>query len=305
MKRLSRLPALIVYLGVMNFLLFIIFTLLLGGDGPNGKIEAGHYYLGSHGTYTEVMYPIYFFSRVQGILFFVSWPFVLVASLMLWGGVGSERDDEVMRAHCLGRAFDLAEGFFSLLFDAWRKPDLEIFTRLSPAACVQEILTLPDWIVRDTLKRRALNLTWGGNHFELSRGNWSAWKGGAPIVLHGRLCSTSHGTYIKAWYRWSAESLLFFSVFAMFGVAFPLAAIEWLIVPALGISQSAAVEFFAPIWPIWSRLSFVIGLLLLIAFSGWWGRHRRRELALIVKENLTPDSIAHPTPPDRDIRQLT
>ncbi len=62
MNRLRRLPELIVYLGMMNFLLFLLSSLLLGGDGLNGKVEADHYYLGNHGVYTEVIYPIYLLS---------------------------------------------------------------------------------------------------------------------------------------------------------------------------------------------------------------------------------------------------
>ncbi len=302
MKRLRRLPALIFYLGMLNFLLFFISSLLLGGDGLNGKIEAGHYYLGSHGDYTEVILPIYLLSRAQGILFFVSWPFVMIAALLVLGVGGSERNDKTMRATKLGAAYGWVEGVFSFLFDSWRKPDLEIFTRLTSSECIQELLTLPDWIVRDSLKKKSLNLIWGGQHFDMSQSsspNWY-WRG-VSIVLHGHLYSTPHGTYIKAWYRWSALDLLFLSIFAMLGLAIPVAGLEWLIVKVLGVGQVAAVEFFTPIWPIWSRISLVLGPLLLIMFSRWWGRRRRRELALIAKENLTPDSLAHPTASSRDI----
>ncbi len=290
---------------MMNFLLFFISSLLLGGDGLNGKIEAGHYYLGNHGDYTEVICPIYLLSRAQGILLFVSWPFVMVAALVSWTGVGSERNDDIMHAIYLGRAFDLVEGFFSLLFDSWRKPDLKLFTRLAPTACIQEILTLPDWIVRDALKRQTLNLTWGGHHFELSRYTWSAWKGGAPIVLHGRLYSTSHGTYIKAWYRWSTMNLLFLSIFVTFGLMLLLSGFTWLVAEVLGINPTTIVDFLH-LTSLWGwRLSVVIGLLLVIAISARLGRRRRRDLAHLVKEALTTDSLAHPTRSSRDIRQLT
>lgn len=282
MKRLRRLPVLIIYLGFTNFLVFILSIIILGGDGLNGKVEAGHYYLGNHGVYTQVIYPIYLLSRVWGILLFVSWPFVMIATLFSWAGNGSERDDNAMRVINLGRAFHIVEGFFSLLFDAWRRPDLEFFTRLTPAECVQELLTLPHWIARDSPHRKPLDLTWGGYHFELSRRD-----GDSVIGLHGRLYSTSHGTYIKAWYRLSTTTLLFFSIFVMFGMQLLMTGIAGLIAKVSGDSQFAVSEFSASIWPIWSRVSLVIGLLLLIALSRWWGRHRRRELARLVKEALT------------------
>ncbi|CAG0926818.1 hypothetical protein TFLX_00217 [Thermoflexales bacterium] len=306
MKRLRRLPALIMYLGMMNFLLFFISSFLLGGDGLNGKIEAGHYYLGNHGDYTEVIYPVYWFSRAQGILFFISWPFVMVATLIVLGVGGSERNDKTMRATQLGSAYGWLDGIFSLLFDSWRKPNIECFARSTPSECIQELLTLPDWIVRDSLKKKTFNLIWGGQHFDMSQSSSTNWYWrGVSIVLHGHFHSTPHGTYIKAWYRWSALDLLFLSIFAMLGLAIPVAGLEWLIVKVLGVSQVAVVEFFAPIWPIWSRVSIVIGLLLLIKFSSWWGRHHQLDLARLVKEALTPDSLAHPTRSSRDIRQLT
>ena len=46
---------LIVYLGMLNFVLSFLSVLLLGGDGLNGKVEAGHYYLGNHGVYIEIV----------------------------------------------------------------------------------------------------------------------------------------------------------------------------------------------------------------------------------------------------------
>jgi hypothetical protein len=291
MKRLRYLPHLIVYLGMLNFVLFFLSVILLGGDGLNGKVEAGLYYLGNHGAYTEVIYPVYLLSRLWGILFFVSFPLIMLAMILSWGVDYGDHNDSTDYVADLGKIYGFMEGFFSWLFDSWRKPDFECFTRLAQSECIQEVVTLPSWLVRDTLKKKAFNLFWGGQHFEVSLSSSSFWTWrGVSLVLHGHFQSTPHGTYVRAWYRWSTTNLLFLSIFAMFGLQFLLVGLEWLIVKVLGASQSAVVEFFSLIWPIWSKVSIVIGLLLFIAFSSWWGRHRRRELAHLVKEALITDS---------------
>lgn len=309
MKRLRYLPHLIVYLGMLNFMLFFLSMLLLGGDGLSGKVEAGYYYLGNHGAYTEVIYPVYLLSRLWGIAFFATWPLVMLSALFAWGINHSRKDDDVLRLVNLGGAYGLLEGFFSWLFDAWRKPDLEFFTRLSEADCLAELIAMPTALESTASRSKSLDLTWGGHHFELNHRAWSlfdlngSWD--ALTTLHGRFQSTPHGTYVKAWYRFSTFPLLLFSIFAMGILAFPVFGLEWLVAKVIGTDPWVVAEFFSPIWPIWSIVSIVIGLLLLIALSSWWGRHRRRELATFVKENLTPDSLAHCPPPNRDIRQLT
>lgn len=307
MNRLRRLPELIVYLGLMNFLLFILSILLLGGDGLNGKVEAGHYYLGNHGEYTEVLLPIYLFSRLWGILLFVSWPFVIVAPIISWAGGGTERDDEAMRAVNLGSAYGLLEGFFSRLFDSWRRPDLEFFTRYTESECIKELILMPAWTITDSFSKEPLNLIWGGHNFELSRYTHRAWRGlPTPLVLHGRFRSTPYGTYVKAWYRLPTMSLLFFSILSVLAIPYSIAGIFWLIATlVLRMDTATFVETIAPLGRIWAGAFLVIGLLLLIAISARLGRHRRRDLARLVKEALTPDSLAHPTRSSRDIRQLT
>ena len=299
MNRLSRLPALIIYLSMLNCALVFLFS-SLWGNSLFGKVEAGHYYLGNHGVYTEVVHPLYLLSWLQDILFLASLPVGLVALLIYWAGVGSERNDKAMHAIYLGRPFDLVEGLFSLLFDSWRKPDLKFFTPLTSAECLQKLLTLPGWIARDSYKKKPLDLTRGDRHFDISRYLWADWNGwGTPIVLHGRLHATPHGTYLKAWYRLSSTNLLFFSIFAMVGLIDLLSGIEWLLVKIAGASQAAVVDFLGPVRPVWSRGSLVIGALLVILIS------RHGDLARLVKEVLTTDSLAHPTRSDRDIRQLT
>ena len=289
MKRLRYLPHLIFYLGMLNFMLFFLSALLLGGDGLNGKVEAGRYYLGNHGAYTEVIYPVYWLSRFWGIALLVTWPLVILSALLAWGVNHSSRDDVVLRLVNLGGAYGLLEGFFSWLFDAWRQPDLEFFTRLSDADCVAELIAMPT-ALNTAHRSKSLDFTWGGHHFELNQRAWSLFDPNGSwdslTVLHGRFQATPHGTYVKAWYRFSTFPLLFLSIFAIFVLGLPVFGLEWLVAKVIGTDPWIVAEFFTPIWPIWSRLSIVIGALLLIALSSWWGR-RRRELARLVKKALT------------------
>src|SRR6187397_35411 len=46
----------------VNFFSLVLMNVLLGGDAFSGRIEAGHYYLGSHGTYTEVSQRVFVYS---------------------------------------------------------------------------------------------------------------------------------------------------------------------------------------------------------------------------------------------------
>lgn len=66
---------------LVNFLVFMAINLYLGGDALNGKIEDGHYFLGSHGKYTEVGYYTFIYSKIHTILFLIT-NFVLVLYLV-------------------------------------------------------------------------------------------------------------------------------------------------------------------------------------------------------------------------------
>ncbi len=97
-------------------------------------------------------------------------------------------------------------------------------------------------------------------------------------------------------------SLLFFSILSVLAIPFSIAGIFWLIATLLLRMDTATfVETIAPIGRIWVGVFMGIGLLLLIAISAKLGRHRRRDLAHLVKEALTTDSLAHPTLSSRDI----
>ena len=67
-------PTLIVLVAVaiLNFLSFVAISHRLGGDALNGKIENGHYYLASHGRFTEVSANVFAYSRFHTLSLFVT-----------------------------------------------------------------------------------------------------------------------------------------------------------------------------------------------------------------------------------------
>lgn len=70
-------------LAVIPFLLFFVTNVCLGGSALHEAetayelYEAGHYYLCSHGTYTEVTYGIYLFMMILEIVSFALFGFAL------------------------------------------------------------------------------------------------------------------------------------------------------------------------------------------------------------------------------------
>ena len=52
----------------VNFFAFVVVAILIGGDALSGKVEAGRYYLGQHGTYTEVSRGTFLYSGFHATL---------------------------------------------------------------------------------------------------------------------------------------------------------------------------------------------------------------------------------------------
>ena len=61
----------------LNFMAFVAAAIVLGGDALNGRVSAGHYFLGSHGRFVAVSKPIFIYSAchaasaIVGILAFL------------------------------------------------------------------------------------------------------------------------------------------------------------------------------------------------------------------------------------------
>ena len=67
---------------MVNFTVFWIAGVLLGGDAIGSKIHNGRYYLSSHGKYTEVSHGVWVYSKIHAISVWITHP------LGILGGVG-------------------------------------------------------------------------------------------------------------------------------------------------------------------------------------------------------------------------
>lgn len=82
--RLGRGMQIFAVVVMLNFVTFFVACMLLGGDALNGHVEAGHYFLGSHGKMTETTAGIYRYSQLHAISnFFTVILWLLVSKLLL------------------------------------------------------------------------------------------------------------------------------------------------------------------------------------------------------------------------------
>jgi hypothetical protein len=82
LDRGARIAGFLIYLAIINFVLFSLMSLYLGGDALNGKAEAGHYYLASHGRLTEVSYQVFTYSKLHAYTLFVTHPIGIIAGIV-------------------------------------------------------------------------------------------------------------------------------------------------------------------------------------------------------------------------------
>lgn len=66
------------YLTITNFLSFAVATCYFGGDALNGKEENGHFFLASHGKFTEVTEGVFNYSKYHGLSVFFSIGIVMI-----------------------------------------------------------------------------------------------------------------------------------------------------------------------------------------------------------------------------------
>ncbi len=67
-------------LGLANFFSFFVVAVYLGGDALNGKMEGGHFYLMSHGRFTEVDESVFTYSKWHAISVWITHPCALIAA---------------------------------------------------------------------------------------------------------------------------------------------------------------------------------------------------------------------------------
>ena len=78
-KLLSWIPVFVFYGLAVNFAIFFVLSLLLGGTADNGMITDGKYYLGDHGKFREVSKAVFVFSEAYTRFTMDTFPLAFVA----------------------------------------------------------------------------------------------------------------------------------------------------------------------------------------------------------------------------------
>ncbi len=69
-------------LGCLNFIVFFIVAIAIGGDAVNGKIVGGHFYLANHGKLTEVSENVFNYSLWHVRSLFVTHPLAMLTGYL-------------------------------------------------------------------------------------------------------------------------------------------------------------------------------------------------------------------------------
>jgi hypothetical protein len=214
---------------IINFILFVFIAIIIGGDALNGHAENGHYFLANHGELTEVNYWVFMYSKIHAYSVFISFPLAILASFLYWitGGQNIRPKSEAVEIpHSADNIFaiikslfwkisDLVGGFFWVIIDSWRKPDYELFVRLSKHECIRELKLATD---NEPEMYKLEKPLWGyfsGNYFYLQKWVYIFFlkDGGDSIrpILFGKFSPTPQGTYIRLWHRFTTFATLFFT----------------------------------------------------------------------------------------------
>ena len=69
--------------GMFNFIVFVAVAVYLGGDALNGKAVDGHYYLASHGSFTEVGENVFTYSKWHALSVFITHPLAMLSGWLM------------------------------------------------------------------------------------------------------------------------------------------------------------------------------------------------------------------------------
>jgi hypothetical protein len=84
-----RLALILTLLCVVNFVSFIGHTIYLGGEATKGKVENGHFYVKSHGKYTEVTEAQFDSNKLHASSVIATVVGGIFGSLLMWLGPAS------------------------------------------------------------------------------------------------------------------------------------------------------------------------------------------------------------------------
>ena len=322
-KRIHKVCIVINWAAFLYLILFFLIALLAGEDALNGKVENGHFYLGRGERGTEVPYIVFMLSELYVTGLPIMFAIAVLTYLVDWvtGGwkeplslvtneINQPPNGPLLSAfHKIGLLFwrgcDLIASITWVLFDSWRKPNVEFFTRLSREECIiglsAAIHCEPSLYHID---RPVVGLV-GGTHFCLTkhfypieRPRWR-FRPAQTLVLVGKLSPTKHGTYVRGWHRFASMSILQLTLYS--GLALSV-----LSVPLAYHLDLASVELAGGLGA--NAALYVVIPPLVVAFLFLWlwigvleGRARHSDLAtllqLVLKDESTgSDDRVHPFP---------
>ena len=76
----------VVAIALLNFFVFWVAAVYLGGDALNGKTDHGRFFLMSHGPYTEVSADLFTYSKWHASSLWVTHPLAFVAAYLILRG---------------------------------------------------------------------------------------------------------------------------------------------------------------------------------------------------------------------------
>ena len=71
--------------GFLNFALFVIGSLILGGDAVNGKVDDGQYFLGGKSVSVEVSKAIWIYSYIHVVSVWITHPLAMIGGILFVG----------------------------------------------------------------------------------------------------------------------------------------------------------------------------------------------------------------------------
>jgi hypothetical protein len=90
MSFFEKVCAVVVVVGMLNFVVFVCAAIYLGGDAVNGKVENARYYLfgvrgeSGHRVYTEVSKSVFTYSKWHVYSLVLTWPLTIAAGCYGW-----------------------------------------------------------------------------------------------------------------------------------------------------------------------------------------------------------------------------
>lgn len=228
MNKFHKACEVIFQIAIINILLFAVIQFIIGGNAVNVPIEDGHYFLYSifySDKLIETNFFIFWFSKIHGYSILATHSLAMLSGFLYWitGGGSIRPKSQAVKISdttnnvpsiaksSLWKVADSIEEVYWVILDSWRKPDYELFVRLSKQECIEELQTAID---NEPSLYKINKPLWGffsGNHFYLRKWKYTPYTRNSGVfpVLAGKFSSTPQGTYIRLWHRFASMGILF------------------------------------------------------------------------------------------------